>query len=134
LELRFSKQIIGFLLLTIMLVKMCIVPIIYLDYQLRKDFIIATLCENRNRPQLHCDGKCYLAKKIEDAKKQEQRQAANDFLTKMLSAQTPLSDLSSGNFLNNAPAVAPAKTVGFDYSSSLNGRNLVLDFFHPPLC
>lgn len=27
-------------------------------------YIAATLCENRDKPQLHCDGKCYLAKKL----------------------------------------------------------------------
>ena len=29
-----------------------------------RDYIAANLCENRARPQLHCDGKCYLAKQL----------------------------------------------------------------------
>ena len=33
-------------------------------YQLNKEYIAKNLCENRNRPELHCDGKCYLAKKL----------------------------------------------------------------------
>lgn len=33
-------------------------------YQVNKDYIARVLCENRNKPELHCDGKCYLAKKL----------------------------------------------------------------------
>lgn len=40
-------------------------------YNANKAYIARVLCENRNRPQLHCDGKCYLAKKL---KAQQDRQ------------------------------------------------------------
>ncbi|MFD2570061.1 hypothetical protein ACFSUS_05405 [Spirosoma soli] len=33
-------------------------------YHANKDYIARVLCENRDRPELHCDGKCYLAKKL----------------------------------------------------------------------
>ena len=33
-------------------------------YQLNQDYIARVLCENRDKPQLHCDGKCYLAKRL----------------------------------------------------------------------
>lgn len=33
-------------------------------YQVNRDYIARVLCENRARPDLHCDGKCYLAKKL----------------------------------------------------------------------
>ena len=29
-----------------------------------RNYIAANICENRARPQLHCDGKCYLRKKL----------------------------------------------------------------------
>jgi hypothetical protein len=32
------------------------------EYIINYDYIVTKLCENRNRPQLQCDGKCYLAK------------------------------------------------------------------------
>ncbi|MFD2934254.1 hypothetical protein [Spirosoma flavum] len=34
-------------------------------YQLNKEYIARVLCENRNRPELHCDGKCYLARRLQ---------------------------------------------------------------------
>ena len=40
-------------------------------YRLNKDYIARVLCENRDKPQLHCDGKCYLAKQL---KAQQNRQ------------------------------------------------------------
>lgn len=33
-------------------------------YHVNKDYIARVLCENRDKPQLHCDGKCYLAKRL----------------------------------------------------------------------
>ncbi|AUD01158.1 hypothetical protein [Spirosoma pollinicola] len=40
-------------------------------YHVNKDYIARVLCENRDKPQLHCDGKCYLAKQL---KAQQDRQ------------------------------------------------------------
>lgn len=40
-------------------------------YNLNRDYIARVLCENRARPELHCDGQCYLAKKL---KSQQDRQ------------------------------------------------------------
>lgn len=40
-------------------------------YNLNRDYIARVLCENRDRPQLHCDGKCFLAKRL---KAQQDRQ------------------------------------------------------------
>ena len=35
-----------------------------LDYQLNKEYIAENLCINKAKPQLHCNGKCQLAKKL----------------------------------------------------------------------
>lgn len=50
---------------------MMAVPLVYVDYSLRKDYIIKNLCENRFRPDLHCNGKCYLAKRVAAADQKE---------------------------------------------------------------
>jgi len=34
------------------------------QYYANKDYIAKYLCENRNKPQLHCEGKCCLKKKL----------------------------------------------------------------------
>ena len=40
---------------------------VYAGYQLNQKYIAATLCVNRNKPWLHCNGRCYLMKKIKQA-------------------------------------------------------------------
>jgi len=36
----------------------------YVDYVIRKDFIIEKLCINKNAPEQQCNGKCHLEKQI----------------------------------------------------------------------
>jgi len=38
----------------------------YIDYMLRKDFIIEKLCINKNVPEKQCNGKCHLEKQIKN--------------------------------------------------------------------
>ncbi len=40
-------------------------------YQLNKKFIASTLCVNKAKPSIHCNGKCYLAKKLKAQEKKE---------------------------------------------------------------
>jgi len=46
--------------------------LILIDYQLNKEYITNTLCENRDKPMMHCNGKCRLMKKMQQAEKKEQ--------------------------------------------------------------
>ncbi len=40
-----------------------------LDYYVNYDYIATQLCENRDKPILDCNGKCYVAKEIEKSNK-----------------------------------------------------------------
>jgi hypothetical protein len=46
--------------------------IVFLGYQLNKEYIAKNLCENRNRPEMKCDGKCYLCKRLKKENKKDQ--------------------------------------------------------------
>lgn len=77
----FKKQHIALLLFALVSIKTLLVPVVYLDFELRKEYIIQNLCENRFKPQLHCDGKCYLAKRLQkiaedNATKETQKHAS----------------------------------------------------------
>lgn len=39
--------------------------IVLLDYQVNQNFIASTLCENKNKPQCCCHGKCFLKKQLQ---------------------------------------------------------------------
>lgn len=47
---------------------------IYAGFELNQNYIASTLCENRARPEMNCNGKCYLAKKIKQAEEKEKKQ------------------------------------------------------------
>lgn len=55
---------------------------IYAGFELNKKYIATTLCENRDKPWLHCNGKCYFMKKINQAAENEKKQEAKDNLTR----------------------------------------------------
>ncbi len=40
------------------------------EYVVNYDYIVNVLCDNKDKPQLNCEGKCYLAKQL--AKEQRQ--------------------------------------------------------------
>ena len=47
----------------------------YAGFELNRDYIAANLCVNRNKPWLHCNGKCYFMKKIRQA---QEKQASDE--------------------------------------------------------
>lgn len=47
---------------------------VYAGFELNRGYIAEKLCENRDKPMMHCNGKCYLAKKIKQAEEKEKKQ------------------------------------------------------------
>lgn len=41
--------------------------LVMLDFNLNRDWIANTLCENKSKPQFKCNGKCYLKKQLKKA-------------------------------------------------------------------
>ncbi len=48
---------------------------IYAGFELNKNYIASELCENRDKPMMHCNGKCYLMKKLKQAEEKEKNQS-----------------------------------------------------------
>jgi len=56
---------------------------VFAGFELNQKYIASTLCENRDKPWLHCNGHCYLMKKIkaaEDKEKNEERQTQKNLI------------------------------------------------------
>lgn len=45
----------------------------HVSYWVNKEYIAAKLCENKDRPEMKCEGKCHLSKKV----KEQQEQSSN---------------------------------------------------------
>ncbi len=65
---------------------------VYAGFELNRNYIATKLCENRNKPWLHCNGKCYFIKKIrqaEEKEKNEERQSQKNLFQEALFVQKP---------------------------------------------
>lgn len=66
-----------------------VLPLI--DYAVNYDYISEKLCENKNKPQLLCNGKCYLVKELaktsENAPKQNNLKISSGFTDVFLTDQ-----------------------------------------------
>ena len=58
-------QKINALILTAIFIFILVKPVIpYLEYMVRKDWIIEKFCINKERPDMQCNGKCHLEKQL----------------------------------------------------------------------
>jgi len=68
---RSVKTFFSYLLISLVLLQTFSREVLVVDFTLNRATITARFCVNKARPQLHCDGQCYFAKKL---KQQEDRE------------------------------------------------------------
>lgn len=78
-------------LLTALMIQWFSAFVILLNYELNTVAITEAFCENKDEPQLECNGKCHLAKEIkkEEKKKSELPVNINEFLSVVLDVHEP---------------------------------------------
>ncbi|RRB04546.1 hypothetical protein [Larkinella rosea] len=97
-------------------------------FQLNKEYIARVLCENRNRPELHCNGQCYLAKRLK-AQQEKQDQQTTERVQNTPVFQLYTEPLLRFTFLPKAPVLRTKTSFIyqlFSYSAPL------ADVLHPP--
>lgn len=47
---------------------------VYAGFELNQKYIASEFCINKDKPQLHCNGKCYLMNKVKQAQEKEKSQ------------------------------------------------------------
>lgn len=60
-------RFLAFILAALVLLQALGQEVLVVQYQLNKARITARYCVNKARPQLHCDGRCYLARQLRKA-------------------------------------------------------------------
>ncbi len=96
-------------------------------YYINKAYIAANVCENRDNPVLHCNGKCYLKQQLKKTESgdQDPRQLPNPY--KNLNELQPFLDSE----LIKLPTPLAVKTTSGHFAS-----NVLSSFspaiFHPP--
>jgi hypothetical protein len=100
-----------------------------MDYIINYDYIAKELCENKEKPELHCNGKCHLAKELakasEDEKPVSEKKAAHAEM-EILFFQTAAQFAFLPNASVNTYVAMP------EYCNSYSHLD-ASSFFHPPV-
>lgn len=94
-------------------------------YQLNKTYIINALCENKDKPKMHCEGKCFLKKHLSLADTAEKKSA--EILKKI---DFPIFLISSlhQDVVHEVAFIPMNTAIVNHYCHTLSYR-----IFHPPL-
>lgn len=79
---------------------------VYFSFKLNQKYIAEKLCENKARPWMHCNGNCYLMKKLQQADEAEKKQEQQNMSAYFLDATLPLRSFS----------LVPAPAIHISYS------------------
>jgi hypothetical protein len=71
------RRLVAFALLLAMISSNLSTLFVYAEFKVNQKYIAAALCENKDKPQLNCQGKCYLMKKLKEAEDKEKKQENN---------------------------------------------------------
>jgi hypothetical protein len=66
------KKFTTILLLTAIFLQTFSSFVIQAEYFLNKGYIATVLCINKEKPKMRCNGKCYLAKKLQEERQEQQ--------------------------------------------------------------
>ncbi len=99
-----------------------------LYFQLNVDSIVQKYCVNKDKPQMHCNGKCHLAQQLNLDK--ENNTAPNRAVESFLEAFFPLFCQSNESSLPK-PFVAFQALLNFDLISS-KPSSFIGEIDHPP--
>jgi hypothetical protein len=65
------KNILVYTLILTLFTANCAQLFVYAGFELNQKYIATELCVNRDKPQMHCNGKCYLMRKLKQAEQKE---------------------------------------------------------------
>jgi hypothetical protein len=68
------RQLLTYTLIASLLLQLFSREAVVMSFELNREYIAKTLCENRDRPALNCNGQCYLAKKLKEQHEREDRE------------------------------------------------------------
>jgi hypothetical protein len=118
-----ANKLLALVLITGILLQVSGRSFVLLDYTLNKNFISTVLCENRDKPQMRCNGKCHLKKQLKEQDKKES--APVNSIKEKYEVQFLYSPAAL--YMDNSTGI----TVSFTYSSPASER-AEASIFHPP--
>ena len=106
-----------------------IVPVV--EYVVNYDYISKVLCENKEKPELKCNGKCHLMKEM--AKQAESEKPISTDKKNTSNQETEVLFFTKLDSFNLAISFGRNKsTININYLENYNFLNSVF-IFHPPI-
>lgn len=120
------KSLIYITISWIIVLNSMIYSVIKVNFTINQKFIIENFCVNKDKPELKCDGKCFLAQKIQDAKEQQESIPAFTF-NKDFGIFLPVSTT-----LSNVDLIFEPILVHHSFYKVRFGQTTIFSLEHPP--
>jgi hypothetical protein len=115
------------LLFAFLIVLKPVFPVV--EYVFDYEYISEVLCINKDKPEMHCNGKCYLMKSLAEAASKEADQKKDNFLKKV---DIPLLFIQEPETLS--VSTIPVKEYQVIHATpSFYSFHEISSFFHPPI-
>lgn len=101
-----------------------------LDYMANYDYIVNTLCENRDKPEMECNGKCHLSKELAKEAGADDKNPLNGKTSKTEIPQVIISENIQEYVFVSETDITSFKRIG--YMPNLNSSLFILEILHPP--
>lgn len=121
------RRIVAVVLMTLFLFQALEVAYIYVNFKINQTRIAETLCINKNKPELNCNGCCQLKKELKEQKEREEQKEDFVFPEKTIVYTNLNWTVSIGYY----PTINILK---FAQKESFYIQNGVHGIFHPPQC
>lgn len=102
----------------------------FLEYVINYDYIVKELCENKEKPELKCNGKCHLAKQLAKAAEEDKNTSSDKKQNVKQEIETMFcQEFKVVSFAKNF--VFTNKKINSDYQN-LYALTAIQSTFHPP--
>ena len=103
------------------------IPLVYLDFEIRRDYIAEVLCVKKDEPITVCGGQCFLNNQLEQARQQQEsndEKTTHRYTVDLYSYHDPLPVISNKSI--------PFNVSFFTVNEALYLNLFVNQIFHPP--
>jgi hypothetical protein len=118
------------ILLILALSFQCLVKLgVIVNFSINRELIAATLCINKDRPELQCNGKCHLAKELKKTDDKDQGPAPQS--SHPVKVEFPVFITGTALSFSFSPAGKQSQVTPAPYPEG-RPRSTIRDIFHPP--
>jgi len=101
-------------------------------YEWNKSYVASVLCENKNKPQMHCCGKCYLNKQLNKVDNDNDKNSGKNLPSKWEKTET--TPFIVPEVFSLATHSIILTTTHFPHYTNSTRLCPVKEIFHPPSC